>query len=340
MNSGLTRYRSAPSSYFSNMINNNTYEEDQELDPFFKMTSPETEQILSGFISGGHAVHNNNVTSQQHNQNEVTPNEFMVSMYQNHVHNNNSVVSTSASCSTVPDRLMTMNPSTNLLRQSSSPAGFFEHNKFDNGYHMMKSVNGFQPANRLKSPNALSSGLRSSTRLLSRIPEHEGKTMIQNNGGYVASTSNGSWDESSLLTDRFLKEYVENESSENQNDEGRIQSMHAASTGLTHQLSLPTSSTELSAMENLPRDHDNVPLRSRAKRGCATHPRSIAERVRRTRISERMRKLQDLVPNMDNQTSTAEMLDLAVNYIKELQNQVETLSDRRTKCTCESKLKL
>nr|GMD93199.1 transcription factor bHLH130-like [Ipomoea batatas] len=31
---------------------------------------------------------------------------------------------------------------------------------------------------------------------------------------------------------------------------------------------------------------------------CATHPRSIAKRVRRTRISERMRKLQELVQNM------------------------------------------
>nr|GLL31230.1 transcription factor bHLH130-like [Ipomoea trifida] len=31
---------------------------------------------------------------------------------------------------------------------------------------------------------------------------------------------------------------------------------------------------------------------------CAIHPRSIAKRVRRTRISERMRKLQELVQNM------------------------------------------
>eukprot|EP00250_Pteridium_aquilinum_P008657 c18108_g2_i1 orf=1-1362(-) len=45
----------------------------------------------------------------------------------------------------------------------------------------------------------------------------------------------------------------------------------------------------------------SIPCRTRAKRGCATHPRSIAERVRRTKISERMKKLQDLVPNMDKQ---------------------------------------
>ncbi|RYR31989.1 hypothetical protein Ahy_B01g056968 isoform D [Arachis hypogaea] len=59
--------------------------------------------------------------------------------------------------------------------------------------------------------------------------------------------------------------------------------------------------------------------------------------VRRTKISERMRKLQDLVPNMDKQTNTADMLDLAVDYVKELQNQVETLSDSQAKCTCAHK---
>ncbi|KAK6246553.1 hypothetical protein SCA6_009643 [Theobroma cacao] len=68
---------------------------------------------------------------------------------------------------------------------------------------------------------------------------------------------------------------------------------------------------------------DSVPCRVRAKRGCATHPRSIAERVRRTRISDRIRKLQELVPNMDKQTNTADMLDEAVEYVKYLQKQIE-----------------
>lgn len=44
---------------------------------------------------------------------------------------------------------------------------------------------------------------------------------------------------------------------------------------------------------------DSVPCKIRAKRGCATHPRSIAERQRRTRISGKLKKLQDLVSNMD-----------------------------------------
>ncbi|KAK6115508.1 hypothetical protein DH2020_007777 [Rehmannia glutinosa] len=70
---------------------------------------------------------------------------------------------------------------------------------------------------------------------------------------------------------------------------------------------------------------DSVMCRARAKRGCATHPRSIAERVRRTRISDRIRKLQELVPNMDKQTNTADMLEEAVAYVKLLQKQIEVI---------------
>nr|CAA8286918.1 Unknown [Brassica rapa]CAA8287885.1 Unknown [Brassica rapa]CAA8392502.1 Unknown [Brassica rapa]CAA8404182.1 Unknown [Brassica rapa]VDC61101.1 unnamed protein product [Brassica rapa] len=68
---------------------------------------------------------------------------------------------------------------------------------------------------------------------------------------------------------------------------------------------------------------DSVPFRVRAKRGCATHPRSIAERMRRTRISDRIRRLQELVPNMDKQTNTADMLEEAVEYVKALQRQIQ-----------------
>eukprot|EP00250_Pteridium_aquilinum_P028083 c36559_g1_i1 orf=129-1832(+) len=77
---------------------------------------------------------------------------------------------------------------------------------------------------------------------------------------------------------------------------------------------------------------DSVLCRARAKRGCATHPRSIAERVRRTKISDSMRKLQELVPNMEKQTNTATMLDEAVDYVKFLQQQVQKLSERRAAC--------
>ncbi|KAJ9540462.1 hypothetical protein OSB04_026968 [Centaurea solstitialis] len=396
MNSGLTRYRSAPSSYFSNMMNSGVYEgeEEEDIDNFFnpRVPSPETERILSRFMStDGDGGGGDNSSSSHQNLGQFRGNEMdsmkqeQLTFYQNQAQSQQSVVSGSGSA--VVDPIMAMDTPTNLLRQSSSPAEFFEHVNMDNGYSMMRSMDKFQGANgsvvppdssfscakRLKNRMVFSSSAPSSSRILSRIPENEDKS-ARNNGsfgeprrkaaGFVTAFHGGSWDEPAMLSDGFLKEVGENDQNSfsrlnsfgDQNDEGRIHTP----TGLAHQLSLPTSSTELSVMEKLLQFQDSVPLRSRAKRGCATHPRSIAERVRRTRISERMRKLQELVPNMDKQTNTADMLDLAVDYIKELQKQVEvcpfrklvtnplnlldtsfiTLSDQHKKCTCPHKKEL
>ncbi|XP_050943254.1 transcription factor bHLH128 isoform X2 [Cucumis melo] len=94
--------------------------------------------------------------------------------------------------------------------------------------------------------------------------------------------------------------------------------------GLESQFSLPQTTLEMAAVERLLQiPEDSVPCKIRAKRGCATHPRSIAERERRTRISGKLKKLQELVPNMDKQTSYSDMLDLAVQHIKGLQNQIQ-----------------
>ncbi|KAM0902070.1 hypothetical protein ACQ4PT_019592 [Festuca glaucescens] len=64
----------------------------------------------------------------------------------------------------------------------------------------------------------------------------------------------------------------------------------------------------------------------RARRGQATDSHSLAERVRRERISERMRYLQELVPGCDKVTGKAGMLDEIINYVQSLQKQVEFLS--------------
>ncbi|KAH7517806.1 hypothetical protein FEM48_Zijuj09G0103300 [Ziziphus jujuba var. spinosa] len=64
----------------------------------------------------------------------------------------------------------------------------------------------------------------------------------------------------------------------------------------------------------------------RARRGQATDSHSLAERVRREKISERMKYLQDLVPGCNKITSKAGMLDEIINYVQSLQRQVEFLS--------------
>ncbi|KAL8550159.1 hypothetical protein ACS0TY_008836 [Phlomoides rotata] len=62
--------------------------------------------------------------------------------------------------------------------------------------------------------------------------------------------------------------------------------------------------------------------RVRARRGQATDPHSIAERLRRERISERIKALQELVPSC-NKTDRAAMLDEILDYVKFLRLQVK-----------------
>ncbi|WOK96644.1 transcription factor bHLH137 [Canna indica] len=64
----------------------------------------------------------------------------------------------------------------------------------------------------------------------------------------------------------------------------------------------------------------------RARRGQATDSHSLAERVRREKIRERMNLLQGLVPGCDKITGKALMLDEIINYVQSLQSQVEFLS--------------
>uniref|UniRef100_A0A6N2K094 BHLH domain-containing protein n=1 Tax=Salix viminalis TaxID=40686 RepID=A0A6N2K094_SALVM len=68
----------------------------------------------------------------------------------------------------------------------------------------------------------------------------------------------------------------------------------------------------------------------RARRGQATDSHSLAERARREKISERMKILQDIVPDKADAsmqvTGKALVLDEIINYIQSLQRQVEFLS--------------
>ncbi|KAI8026122.1 Transcription factor bHLH130 [Camellia lanceoleosa] len=249
----------------------------------------------------------------------------------------------------------------NLIRQSSSPAELFSNLSVENGFAVMRDVGNFRvgngtngkasPTKRLNYNINFSSGPSSCSRFMPQIAENgnESSSSPENgqlgngnssNGFYVPSFQNVPWNESGFTGGLKRKRDGEENFSgfnalESQDGDSRIYT-----TGLTHHLSLPKTSAEMAAVEKfLQFQQDSVPCKIRAKRGCATHPRSIAERMRRTRISERMRKLQELFPNMDKQTNTADMLDLAVEYIKDLQKQVKTLTGTRAKCTCSSKQK-
>ncbi|XP_050220007.1 uncharacterized protein LOC126670347 [Mercurialis annua] len=74
--------------------------------------------------------------------------------------------------------------------------------------------------------------------------------------------------------------------------------------------------------------HGTGKPRVRARRGQATDPHSIAERLRREKIAERMKNLQELVPN-SSKVDKASMLDEIIDYVKYLQLQVKVLSMSR-----------
>ncbi|KAJ6992471.1 hypothetical protein D5086_012258 [Populus alba] len=241
----------------------------------------------------------------------------------------------------------------NPARQNSSPAGLFGNLPVQNGvgnYSGLNDTNG-EASPRLQSQLSFSSRVPSSLGLLSQISEigsesmeagspDSGKlTSVSVDGRFYSSHGfpYGSWNDSHLLENfSSMKREQENGNLFSNAQNGELGNRAHV---LSHHFSLPKTAMEMVAMEKFLHFQDSVPCKIRAKRGCATHPRSIAERVRRTRISERMRKLQELVPNMDKQTNTADMLDLAVVYIKDLQKQYKTLSDNRANCKCFSKQK-
>ncbi|XP_022722413.1 transcription factor bHLH128-like isoform X2 [Durio zibethinus] len=229
--------------------------------------------------------------------------------------------------------------SSSLLRQRSSPAGFLSHLKTENGFSLTRGTgnyssqadaNGGHGVSRLKSQ--LSVTRQDSLSQISEVSENlvDGVISSSNhpNAAHSFATSGfgmDSWDTNTIMFSAPPGKRAKNIDSE----------IYNCLNALETQFSLPQTTLEMATVEKLLHiPEDSVPCKIRAKRGCATHPRSIAERERRTRISGKLKKLQELVPNMDKQTSYADMLDLAVQHIKGLQNEVQKLHRELESCTC------
>ncbi|KAL2522746.1 transcription factor SPATULA-like [Forsythia ovata] len=70
-----------------------------------------------------------------------------------------------------------------------------------------------------------------------------------------------------------------------------------------------------------------TPPRNSSKRSRAAEVHNLSEKRRRSRINEKMKALQNLIPN-SNKTDKASMLDEAIEYLKQLQLQVQMLTMR------------
>ncbi|CAL1408637.1 unnamed protein product [Linum trigynum] len=79
--------------------------------------------------------------------------------------------------------------------------------------------------------------------------------------------------------------------------------------------------------EEAPADELLPPPKTPSKRTRAAEVHNLSEKRRRSRINEKMKALQKLIPN-SNKTDKASMLDEAIEYLKQLQLQVQVLSMR------------
>ncbi|XP_047342626.1 transcription factor bHLH130-like [Impatiens glandulifera] len=216
----------------------------------------------------------------------------------------------------------------NLMRQNSSPAGFFSclndgNGKADENFNgNIREEN--QPIARIREVN-FSSAQCFSSRF---IPQNEEEGVMDSN------LERHYLEESRNINGYHVPEVFQSDSWINPSSTGKKRRREG--NDMNENGIFNHSSHQETSSEWLQFQQDSVPCKLRARRGFATHPRSIAERTRRTRISDRMKKLQDLFPNMEK-TSISDMLDLAVEHIKNLQKHVDMLTDNQSRCTCSTR---
>ncbi|KAM7512312.1 hypothetical protein LguiB_011187 [Lonicera macranthoides] len=402
--SNLMRNRSAPSSFFESLLDGGDNGGENESDTFYAgFVSGESREILQHYPTTAMKTES---IPEQNNYSVYCAARAPACDLQNHgaISNGSSMESSySMMNSTTMGNLNQVKRSNgdcsnNLIRQSSSPAGFLSYMSNENGFAAVRDVGSIRGNNRigveasattsrLSNQMNFSSGPSSCSRFSPHIAENgienAGRRSPDNahmgnsndaNRCYIPSIPND-WNNSTfngLKRNRdgnmkmfsssngfdtqpldklngclAIPQSTEFDSMENVGcqtppkvESGGNSIFHGKmaydldqnensgqyTPSLLHHMSLPKTSAEMAAVEKyLQFQQDSVPCKIRAKRGFATHPRSIAERVRRTRISERMRKLQELFPNMDKQANTADMLDLAVEYIKDLQKEVQKI---------------
>ncbi|KEH41575.1 transcription factor bHLH122-like protein [Medicago truncatula] len=296
--SGLLRFRSAPSSLFSNLT-----------------PSADSNKLTKHFWDGSESERfvsndNNNISglscSKEMNSGYGAGGSGLPPHYPRHGSTSTSSSAMDGSFGLVgslgmdQETLHDKSFGSNLLRQGSSPAGLFSNISFQNGFSTMKGVGNYATVigsngelspsiNRLNTQLSFPSRNASSLGILSHISEIDNEdieaTSPDDGGSNADSTHYGSgfpyssWNDTQSFTENLSGLKRGRSSNEKMFSDIQRGGLGNQVHTLSHQLSLPNTSSEMIAMEKLFQFPDSVPCKIRAKRGCATHPRSIAERV-------------------------------------------------------------
>lgn len=193
-----------------------------------------------------------------------------------------------------------------LARHSSSPTGFFSNLVMDNGYPSSKA--GGSGAEAHHHPSTVSNvnrKMKPSSQLNFIRAQKQGAasghlSQISEDGGAFPPGLMGGGRSSGESSVAASRSFSGGFSIVRPREESRDIIATLGAYDPQFNGAMASSALEMAGMDRyMQLQQDQVPFKVRAKRGCATHPRSIAERERRTRISEKLRKLQELVPNMD-----------------------------------------
>ncbi|KAF8111359.1 hypothetical protein N665_0076s0334 [Sinapis alba] len=165
-----------------------------------------------------------------------------------------------------------------------------------------------------------------------QLPDHFPEKFPENNfhqGVFIPSNIHNNKEESSSRVDTKKRKTLMASVSTSENSvSDQTSSAQVSING--NVLTKNSSSRRGKRSKNREEEKEREVVHIRAKRGQATDSHSLAERVRRGKINERLKCLQDIVPGCYKAMGMATMLDEIINYVQSLQNQVEFLSMKLT----------
>ncbi|KAG5588655.1 hypothetical protein H5410_049089 [Solanum commersonii] len=299
INDDNTTYEHLQNCFFNpNLDNNNS-------DPF--------ESALSSMVSSPISIPNNNSGGDNFVLRELIGR--LGSICNN---NNNNSSSTNNSCYTTP---LNSPPKLNLSMRGNLPPTQFTT---DPGFAERAARFSCFATN-------LESGQLSSNHSI-KIQDFKDVNLVQRNSEFGDSRENSSLSEQIIgqndTNSRKRKSISKGKSSKIVNEKNESNAKRSKSEENENKVTKEEEKAVLE--ENKDNQKATEPLKDyihvRARRGQATDAHSLAERVRREKISERMKLLQDLVPGCNKVTGKAVMLDEIINYVQSLQRQVEFLS--------------